>query len=559
MLTNDTIADQFSLLSKLLDIHGENAFKSKSYSSAAFAIERLEKPASDMDDAELFRQRGIGQSSGEKIRELLQTGTMEALEQIRAATPEGVIDMMRIKGLGPKKIHTIWKEMGIESMGELEYACAENRLSAFKGFGAKTQASILDAIAFLQASQGFHLWAHAEAAGMLVLEALRKALPEARFEIAGGLRRQEDTVDAIDILSDAGKDAVQSVFSAADSVLFDVDPAERLIVREDGKPPLRFTLTTAAHFQTSLFRNGSGPAFIEAFESRYTIPADAADEAEIFAINGLPYIPPPLRESPLVLDLAVDNKLPELIQTGDIRGIIHSHSKWSDGADTIEAMAKAAIAAGYEYLVMSDHSQAAQYAGGLSPEQILAQHAEIDALNARLAPFRIFKSIEADILGDGSLDYTPQILASFDLVIASVHSNLRMSQDRAMERVLKAIANPYTRILGHPTGRLLLSRAGYPLDHKAIIDACAEYDVVIEINAHPRRLDLDWRWISYAIEKGALLSIDPDAHSVNGFRDVYYGVMSAQKGGLTKAGNLSSFSLAEFEAFVERKRPALVS
>jgi DNA polymerase (family 10) len=214
-------------------------------------------------------------------------------------------------------------------------------------------------------------------------------------------------------------------------------------------------------------------------------------------------------------------------------------------------MAQAAIAQGLEYLVMSDHSQSAFYANGLSPERIAAQQAEIDALNKKLAPFRIFKSIEADILNDGSLDYNESILATFDLVIASVHSNLKMTEEKAMARVMAAIKNPYTTILGHPTGRLLLSRKGYPLDHKAVIDACATHSVVIEINAHPRRLDLDWRWVSYAIEKGVLLSIDPDAHSINGFKDTTYGVLVAQKGGLTAKGNLSSFTLSEFEAFLQ--------
>jgi DNA polymerase (family 10) len=205
--------------------------------------------------------------------------------------------------------------------------------------------------------------------------------------------------------------------------------------------------------------------------------------------------------------------------------------------------------------VISDHSQTAVYADGLKPDRIAAQHQEIDQLNAKLAPFKIFKSIESDILGDGSLDYSPQVLATFDMVIASVHSNLKMSEEKAMERVLNAIRNPYTTILGHPTGRLLLSRKGYPLDHKVIIDACAEHNVVLEINAHPRRLDMDWRWIDYAMERGVLMSIDPDAHSIDGYKDTYYGVMTAQKGGLTKEFNLSSYSLAELEQYIaERKR-----
>jgi DNA polymerase (family 10) len=221
---------------------------------------------------------------------------------------------------------------------------------------------------------------------------------------------------------------------------------------------------------------------------------------------------------------------------------------------TIEQMAIAARDKGFEYLVISDHSQAAFYANGLKPEQIAAQHIEVDALNTKLAPFKVFKSIEADILNDGALDYTAQVLNTFDLVIASVHSNLKMSEEKAMGRVMAAIANPFTTILGHPTGRLLLSRKGYPLDHKAIIDACAAHNVVIEINAHPRRLDLDWRWIAYAIEKGVLLSIDPDAHSIAGYDDVYYGAMVAQKGGLTARQNLSSYTLAEFEGFLAQYR-----
>jgi DNA polymerase (family 10) len=245
----------------------------------------------------------------------------------------------------------------------------------------------------------------------------------------------------------------------------------------------------------------------------------------------------------------------ELIQASDIKGIIHSHSTWSDGMETIELMAKAAMDKGFEYLVISDHSQSAYYANGLTPERIAMQHLEVDAINAKLMPhFKVFKSIEADILGDGRLDYNDDILATFDLVIASVHSNLKMTLEKAMERVMTAIRNPYTTILGHPTGRLLLSREGYPLDHKKVIDACAEHGVVIEINAHPRRLDLDWRWIEYAAEKGVLLSIDPDAHSVAGYKDIYYGVMSAQKGGLIKERNLSSYTLKEFEAFLERRK-----
>jgi DNA polymerase (family 10) len=242
--------------------------------------------------------------------------------------------------------------------------------------------------------------------------------------------------------------------------------------------------------------------------------------------------------------------MPALIEGKDIKGLIHCHSNWSDGAHTLEEMAKACIQRGWEYMVISDHSRTAVYANGLTEERLIAQHAQVDELNKQLAPFKIFKSIESDILNDGSLDYPDEVLERFDLVIASVHSNLKMHEDKATARLLNAIRNPYTTILGHMTGRLLLSRNGYPVDHKAIIDACAEHHVVIELNAHPRRLDMDWKWIPYALERSVLISIDPDAHYLEGYDDVNYGALAAQKGGLTKEKNLSSFSLKEFENFL---------
>jgi DNA polymerase (family 10) len=243
-----------------------------------------------------------------------------------------------------------------------------------------------------------------------------------------------------------------------------------------------------------------------------------------------------------------------LIQPEHIKGIIHSHSNWSDGSNTLEEMVEGCIARGLEYLVMSDHSKTASYAGGLSEEKIREQHLKIDELNERYAPFKIFKSIESDILGDGSLDYSDEVLASFDLVIASVHSNLKMSQEKAMMRLTNAINNPYTTILGHMTGRLLLSRNGYPVDHNALIELCAQNDVVIELNAHPRRLDIDWEWIPKAVEKGVLISINPDAHAVEGFDDCKYGVLAAQKGGLTPQWNLSSMGLTDFQNYIDQRK-----
>lgn len=551
-MTNYQIADHFSLLSKLMDIHGEDSFRAKSYSIAAYNIERLPSEATTMDDATLFSMKGIGNSTGKKMRELINTGRMGALDDILAKTPAGILDMLQIKGLGPKKIAVIWKELGIESLGELEYACNENRLVSLKGFGAKTQESVLQNLAYFKQNIGFHLWAEAEAFAKNFLAQLAQTFPGQRFSLSGDIRRQMETLEYVDILTDTDKITLADTFgNLADTA---VEEAETSVtVAMQGQPKVRFHLATEADFYATLFLTTGSEEFINAFREKHTVPEAPATEEEIFTANGLPVIPAPMRETAVVLTKPAAT-FSNIIQPGDIRGIIHSHSRWSDGMNTLAEMATAARDAGLEYLVISDHSQTAVYADGLKPEKVAEQHQEIDALNAKLAPFRIFKSIESDILGDGSLDYSPQVLSTFDLVIASVHSNLKMSQERAMERVLTAIRNPYTTILGHPTGRLLLSRKGYPLDHKVIIDTCAEHNVVIEINAHPRRLDIDWRWVDYAMERGVLLSINPDAHSIDGYRDTYYGVMVAQKGGLTATRNLSSFTREQLETFLEKQR-----
>src|SRR5690606_13591751 len=328
------------------------------------------------------------------------------------------------------------------------------------------------------------------------------------------LRRQQEILEAIELVTDIPKELLfRNIQNIPDAVIDDLSETNST-VKIPGQPLIKVHFTAIDNFIGTWFTTSAGPEFLTAFQEQYSFPKPLHDEAQLFHANGLAYIPPPLRETKNSLQRAAESTLPELIQPKDIKGIIHAHSTWSDGAHTLEQMAKAAKEKGFEYLVISDHSQAAYYAKGLKPEQIALQHAEVDALNRKLAPFKIFKSIEADILFDGSLDYNESILSTFDMVIASVHSNLRLNIDKAMSRMLKAIAHPFTSVLGHPTGMLLLSREGYPIDHKRIIDACAEHDVVIEINAHPRRLDLDWRWIDYALQKNLLLSIDPDAHAI---------------------------------------------
>jgi DNA polymerase (family 10) len=555
-IDNTYLADQFDLLSKLMDIHGENSFKSKTYSVAAFNIEKMTQRLAATPPAELFSIKGIGESVGKKIIEMVQQeGRLKVLEEYIEKTPPGIIEMLHIKGIGPKKIATIWKEMGVESIGELLYACNENRLMLYKGFGEKTQKNVQASIEFYMRSQGSHLYADTETYALAIEKTLQEQLPASRFAITGEFRRQQPVIDQLAWVTTATINDLQSFLEANNFSTIETSDAI-LTVKGQENIPLKFYHAADNLFYKILFTTSCSEDFAQAWQALpgWDTNATYTSEEAIFTNTSIPYIVPAMREKATVLTAAPSAGT--LIQPQDIKAIIHSHSDWSDGANTVEDMAKAAIAKGYEYLVISDHSKSAFYAKGLSEERIKEQHHYIDELNKKLAPFRIFKSIECDILNDGSLDYSNAILGTFDLVIASVHSNLKMTEEKAMMRVMNAIQNPFTTILGHMTGRLLLSRPGYPLDHRTIIDTCAANDVVIELNAHPRRLDIDWHWIDYAMEKNVLLSVDPDAHSIEGFDDCRYGVLAAQKGGLTADRNLSSFSLPAFETFLAQRKAA---
>ena len=556
-MDNAAIAENFSLLSKLMDIHGENSFKTKTYSIAAYNIDKMPEPLKDTPREKLFSIKGIGDSIGKKVIEMLDTGSLKVLEEYIQKTPTGVVEMLNIKGIGPKKIHTIWKEMGIESVGELLYACNENRLTLFKGFGEKTQVNVQEAIEFYLQNQGTFLYAQIDEVFPQVDAYLKKIFSPSTVRVTGAFRRQETTIDELEFVILENNQLIKPKFQTAQPPELLEETATSLLYKLKNGLKLRL-YTGGINRAEELFRTTGSKEFVEAFLKKYKDIKCKGDETEndeiIFEKAKIPYIPPMLRESAAIIDKAKSRSLPELIQSADIKSIIHSHSNWSDGATTIEEMAKECVKRGFEYLVISDHSKAAAYANGLTEERIREQHRYVDELNKKLKPFKIFKSIECDILNDGSMDYADKILTTFDLVIASVHSNLKMNEEKAMMRLMKAIENPYTTILGHMTGRLLLSRNGYPVDHKKIIDTCAANHVVIELNAHPRRLDIDWKYIDYALQKNVLISIDPDAHYLEGFDDVKYGTLAAQKGGLTKEKNLSSFSLKQFEEFLEKRR-----
>ncbi|MFT3911191.1 MAG: helix-hairpin-helix domain-containing protein [Ferruginibacter sp.] len=554
-MDNYQIADSFSLLSKLMDIHGENSFKSKSYASAAFAIEKLGVQLKDIAPEKIAELKGIGSSSAQKITELLQTGRLKSLEEIIFLTPPGIIEMLNIKGIGPKKINTIWKEMEIETVGELLYACKENRLKLYKGFGEKTQQNVIDTIEFYFKNKGSHLYAQVIVAAEQMESFLAKIFPGKRIAITGSFKQQTEIIDELEFIIETSEEDIEKNMKEVEGFTLKEKNNDCIVYDSGVGIKVKLYASAAGSFIEKLITHSSSESFITELKNNGNDAFNnAATEESFFEKAGISFIPAYLREDPALIARAKTGILPPVLQPTDIKGIIHSHSNWSDGSHTIEEMAIAARESGIEYLVISDHSKTAFYANGLSEDRIREQHLYIDELNAKLAPFKIFKSIESDILNDGSLDYSNEVLATFDLVIASVHSNLKMTEEKAMMRLLNAIENPYTTILGHMTGRLLLSRPGYPVDYKKIIDACAANHVTIELNAHPSRLDIDWRQIHYALEKNVLISIDPDAHHIDGIKDTNYGVLVAQKALVTKENNLSSFGLKEFEAFIDNRK-----
>ncbi len=555
-MSNKEISNQFLTLSKLMEVHGENSFRTKSYSIAAYKIGQLPVEIKSLSAEKISSLNGIGDAIAKKIQEIFSDGMIKNLQDLILKTPEGIFEMLKIKGLGPKKIGVIWKEMGIENIGELLYACEENRLLMYDGFGKKTQQNVVEAIQFFMSQKGSYLYAQVAQLSQELLSLFKKIFSTKNISLTGDFRRQVETIFVLEFVITASQKSIMSEVKKLDEFELVEEAVDSVSYKFKQGIVVKIFSSTSDNFIATLFDKSGNDDFVNAFYKMLPKSKilELKNEEQIFKEAGIQYIPPFLRENAEILTMAAQNEIPEVIQPQDIKGIIHCHSNWSDGINTLEELATACKKSGKEYLVISDHSKTASYANGLSIERIEAQHDLVDELNKKLKPFKIFKSIESDILNDGALDYNEDILQSFDLVITSVHSNLKMIEEKAMARLLKAIENPYTTILGHMTGRLLLSRKGYPVDYKKVIDACAANKVVIEINAHPRRLDIRWQWISYALSKNVLLSIDPDAHSIAEFDNTLYGVLVAQKGMLTPAQNLSSFSLNEFENFLKNKK-----
>ncbi len=507
------------------------------------------------------------------MQELLQTGKLKSYTTLLKSIPEGLLEMLEIPGVGPKKVKSLWKELGIDSVVALERACGQGQIATLEGFGEKTQEKILQGIEYLKKQQGQFLYPFAwEVAEKIVAELKAQSKKIKEIAIAGSLRRGKEVVKDIDLLvATENPKEVMNVFVA----LGDVD---QVLAHGETKSSVRFKGGIQAdlrcvtskeypyalhHFTGSKEHNTAMRSLAKKknlkmneyglFSGKREALVPCKSEAEIFSKLGMDFIPPELREDRGELEAALDKKIPKLLSAPDIQGVLHCHSTWSDGRASIEEMAVGAKALGLKYFGIADHSVAAHYAGGLDAKRVREQHKEIDALNQKLKGIYIFKGIEADILPDGSVDMQ-DILDEFDYVVASVHSTFNMPEKEMTGRMIKAISNPHVRILGHMTGRLLLSREGYPVNVTEVLDACADLGVAVEINANPRRLDLDWRHGQYAKEKGVLLIINPDAHTVQGIEDYKIGVMVARKGWLEAGDILNTKNLKEMTAWIKKKR-----
>jgi len=555
----------------LLEIKGENPFKTNAYFNAAKTLSVTENLDDIIKTKRLKQIKGIGEALSQKIEEYSETGRIAYYEELKKEIPPSLIELTAIPNLGPKKIKILYDELGITNAGELEYACKENRLVTLSGFGEKTQKKILKGIEFIKMHKGEFLYGDVFGISEVIRDRFKTIVKPEFVEICGSIRRKREVVKNVDILV-CGEDRER-----LSSFFVSMPEIEEVTLKGDTKISCRLItgieadlrMVSEAEFPFALlYFTGSKEHNIRLRDiskkkgwnlNEYGLfdgdnPIYLHSEEEIYRALNLSYIPPELREDMGEIEAAEEGMLPDLVMLDDIKGVFHIHTEFSDGMDSVEKMAYAAREMGFSYIGVSDHSKSAYYAGGLKVDDIYRQWEIIDELNESNKDFHIFKGIESDILPDGSLDYDEKILEGFDFVIASIHSNFNLKKDDQMKRILKAIENPYTNMLGHPTGRLLLSRDGYDVDMRTIIDAAAEYNVIIELNASPYRLDIDWRHLRYAKEKGVLISINPDAHSAGGLIEVLYGIGIARKGWQEKKDILNTRTILDIKDIFKNKR-----
>jgi len=566
-----TVAKVLQEIGLFLELRGENPFKSRAYYNAARTVEQLEGDLEQLvREGKLREVRGIGSALNKKISELVHHGSLKYYEELKASIPSGLLELLRIPGLGPRKIKVLYDNLGIATIGELEYACKENRLVKLKGFGAKTQENILKGIEFSRRFQGKYFFSEARKIAQSLLDKLGDFAEIKELSLAGSLRRCREVVKDIDLVAAADRpEALIRYFSELPQVFRVMALGETKIsvqLQEGINADLRAVQAaqfpyTLHHFTGSKEHNTAlrhraksmGMKINEYGIFRGEELVICKNEEEIFQTLGLSFIPPELREDFGEIEAAAEGTIPLLVEERDIQGVFHVHTAYSDGVNSLEELIQACREMGYTYIGFSDHSQSAYYAGGLKVDDIKKQQEEINALKEKYPDFGIFSGIESDIRSDGSLDYPDEVLECFDFVIASIHSGFKMTAEKMTSRIVKAVSHPRVTMLGHPTGRILPGREGYPFDLEEILLACLKNKVIVELNASPARLDLDWRSLKKAKELGVLVSINPDAHRIEELNDTAYGVAVARKGWLEKKDIFNTRSRDEVQKFLQQK------
>lgn len=556
----------------LLELSGENPFKVRAYQQGARALLTLPEDLREVvATGALLKVKGIGRTLAGVVQELVEQGRSRLHEELKAQIPPGLVELLQVPGLGPRKARQLYDRLGIASMGELEYAIRENRLLALPGFGPKTQERIRAGLERVRRYAGFFrlgdLWPVAQE----LLRQGRQAQGLVRLELAGGVRRAlEVERGLVFVAAAASPEAAVTALQGlpAWAALTEVEPGSCRLLLPQGMEAALYIVPPEVFGPALLAYTGSDAHWRELTARARTLGLTltvrglfagdtllpSREEEEIYQALGLGFIPAELREGEGEIAAAAAGALPRLLTLEDLRGCFHVHSHFSDGVNSLPELAAAARSKGWEYLGITDHSQSAYYAGGLKPPDLARQQEEVAACRQSFPEVTLFWGIESDILGDGSLDYPPEILSGFDFVIASVHSQFGQKKEDMTRRLLRAVENPYTTMLGHVTGRLLLAREGYELDLEAVLEAAAAQGVILELNASPYRLDLDWRWHRRAKELGLLISINPDAHSLEGLDEVAYGVMAARKGWLTPAEVLNTRPASEVAEIFRRRR-----
>ncbi len=588
-MDKNQIVNLLEEIATLLELKDKSSvFEVRAYQNAARALGSL-----DGDVATLVRENklkgtpGLGPGTIKRIEEAVETGHITFYDELRANTPQVKLDMTRIAGVGPKKINAIYEQLHVTSIAELEQACKDDKVAHLPGFGKKTQDKILQGIELLAQHSGRFLYPVAEDEAEQIRAALATLPGVVRLQVAGSLRRRRETVKDIDMVLSVADDASNETRSAIMNFFTQQPSVQAITGKGDTKSSV--VLSSGIAMDLRLVNDSQFPYTLHHFSGsrEHHIPLrrralsmnmtindyglfkgkdpqgeliPCKDETDIYAALGMDYVEPELREDMGEIEAAARHKLPKLLQASDIRGILHAHSTWSDGQNSVREMAEACMERGYSYLGLTDHSKVAAYANGLNEERLRKQGEEVDRLNEEFAGrFYILKGTECDILRDGSMDFDDETLASLDFVVASIHSNFTLSPEEQTQRMLRAIANPYVDIIGHPTGRILLGRPGYELDMEAVIDAAATHDVCIEINAHPSRLDLDWHLVRKARDKGVSIPVDPDAHALAGLDVMRYGIGIARKGWLRASDVPNTFAIDELQEFFHTRRAKRVA